>query len=197
MPPGRRADAAPVGNLTVRPLSIAAVMVITPRRRGDGRGYFFESYRADDLARVGIAATFVQDNHAMSAQAGTIRGLHFQVPPKAQAKLVRVLKGSIFDVALDLRRGSLTYGQWVAATLTAEGGEQIFVPRGFAHGYCTLEPDTEVAYKISDFYAPEHEAGIAWNDPRIGIDWPLGGAEPILSEKDARLPRLADARLDP
>ncbi len=127
----------------------------------------------------------------MSARKGTIRGLHFQVPPEPQAKLVRVLKGAIFDVAVDLRQGSQTYGQWCAATLTAEGAEQLFIPRGFAHGFCTLEADTEIAYKVDGFYAPTCDAGLRWNDPDIGIAWPIGQADAMLSEKDAKLPGFA------
>ena len=123
-----------------------------------------------------------------------MRGLHFQRPPHAQAKLVRVLKGAIFDVAIDLRRGSPTFGRWCGATLTAEEGNQLFVPRGFAHAFCTLEPDTEVAYKVDDYYAPECDAGLIWNDPDIGIDWPVAAEEAVLSEKDARLPRLGRLR---
>ena len=134
----------------------------------------------------------MQDNQAFSAQRGTLRGLHFQRPPEPQAKLIRVLRGSIFDVAVDLRIGSPTYGHWVGETLTAEGGEQLFVPRGFAHGYCTLEPNTEVAYKVDGFYAPECDAGLAWNDPTIGITWPIAPEEAILSDKDKRLPAFAD-----
>jgi len=135
----------------------------------------------------------VQDNASYSREAGTIRGLHYQRPPAAQAKLVRVVRGRVLDVAVDLRRGSPSYGRFVAVELTAEGGEQLFVPVGFAHGFCALEPDTEVAYKVSDFYAPQHEAGVIWNDPDIGIEWPLAGGEPVLSDKDTRLPRLAES----
>ena len=183
--------------LEISGLAIVEVKLIRPPRFEDSRGWLFESWNRRTFAACGIDMDFVQDNGSFSRMRGTIRGLHYQNAPRAQAKLVRAVRGSIFDVAVDLRRSSPTFGRFAAATLTAESGEQMFVPAGFAHGFCTLELDTEVAYKISDFYAPEHEAGIAWNDPQIGIDWPLGGAEPILSEKDARLPRLADARLDP
>ena len=173
-------------------LEIAAVKLIRPRRFGDHRGYFVETWNRRRLAEAGIAVDFVQDNASYSKDTGTIRGLHFQRPPAAQAKLVRVVRGAVFDVAVDLRAGSKSFGRAVGATLTAAGGEQLFVPIGFAHGFCTLEPDTEVAYKVSDFYAPEHDAGIAWDDPDIQVPWPLRDAAPVLSDKDLRLPRLAD-----
>ncbi|MBM6592860.1 dTDP-4-dehydrorhamnose 3,5-epimerase [Microvirga pudoricolor] len=175
-------------SLTVRQTAISDVLVLVPRRFGDARGWFVETYSTRAYESLLGDVTFVQDNQAFSAQAGTLRGLHFQAPPEPQAKLVRVLRGSIFDVAVDLRRGSPTYGQWVGETLTGEGGEQIFVPRGFAHGYCTLEPDTEVAYKVDGFYAPSCDGGIQWDDPAIGIDWPITAAEAVLSDKDKGLP---------
>ena len=156
------------------------------------RGWFSETYSTRAFSDLLGGTVFVQDNQAFSAQRGTLRGLHFQRPPEPQAKLVRVLRGSIFDVAVDLRVGSPTYGHWVGETLTAEGGEQLFVPRGFAHGYCTLEPNTEVAYKVDGFYAPECDAGLAWNDPMIGIAWPIAPRRRILSDKDKRLPAFAD-----
>jgi dTDP-4-dehydrorhamnose 3,5-epimerase len=185
-------EGATMSHLTVKPLGIPAVKLLIPRRFGDHRGWFTETYstRAFDQALGGTV--FVQDNQAFSAQRGTLRGLHFQNPPEPQAKLVRVVRGSIFDVAVDIRFGSPTYGRWVGEILTAHGGEQLFVPRGFAHGYCTLEPDTEVAYKVDGFYAPACDAGLAWNDPTIGIEWPIAADEVILSEKDKRLPALAD-----
>lgn len=178
--------------LDITPLEIDAVKLIRPPRFGDARGYFVETWNRKTFAEAGIDIDFVQDNCSLSANPGTIRGLHFQRPPAPQDKLVRVLSGRVLDVAVDLRSGSETYGRHVAAELTAEGGEQLLVPVGFAHAFCTLEPDTEVAYKVSGLYSPEHDAGIIWNDPDIGIDWPLGGREPTLSEKDAKLPRLAD-----
>jgi dTDP-4-dehydrorhamnose 3,5-epimerase len=150
-----------------------------------------ETFSRKDFERLGIGAEFVQDNQSLSVRRGTVRGLHFQRPPHPQAKLVRVLKGAIFDVAIDLRRGSPTFGRWCGATLTAAESEQIFVPRGFAHAFCTLEPDTQVAYKVDDYYAPECDAGVIWNDPDIGIDWPITADEAVLSKKDAKLPRLA------
>ncbi|MBM6582756.1 dTDP-4-dehydrorhamnose 3,5-epimerase [Microvirga sp. BT689] len=179
-------------NLIVRQTDIPEVICLTPRRFGDARGWFSETYSTRAFSDVLGDVTFIQDNQAFSAQKGTLRGLHFQRPPEAQAKLIRVLRGSIFDVAVDLRIGSPTYGHWVGETLTAEGGEQLFVPHGFAHGYCTLEPNTEVAYKVDGFYAPECDAGLAWNDPMIGITWPVEPEEAILSDKDKRLPSFAD-----
>lgn len=174
------------------PLAIPAVVLIRPKKFGDARGYFMETYSTEAFAAAGIDAVFVQDNQSLSAARGVVRGLHFQAPPAAQAKLVRVLKGAIFDVAVDIRVGSPSYGKWCAATLTAEGAEQLFVPRGFAHGFCTLEPDTEVVYKVDGPYAPGAEGGIAWNDPTLAIDWPVAAAEAQLSGKDTVLPRFAD-----
>lgn len=174
------------------PLSIAGVLLLKPEKISDARGYFVEAYSRRHYAAFGIDCEFVQDNQAFSARRGTVRGLHFQVPPDPQAKLVRVLRGSIFDVAVDIRRNSPTYGRWCGATLTADQGEQMFVPRGFAHAYCTLLPDTEVAYKVDGYYAPACDAGIMWNDPAIGIEWPIAPNEAILSAKDAELPRLAE-----
>jgi dTDP-4-dehydrorhamnose 3,5-epimerase len=143
------------------------------------------------MRAAGLSDPFVQDNQAYNARKGTVRGLHFQTAPHAQGKLVRVLKGAIYDVAVDVRPGSATYGRWVAAELTAAGGEQLFVPRGFAHGYCTLEDETELFYKVDGQYAPELEGGVAWDDPDLAIAWPLAGA-PVLSDKDRKLPRLKD-----
>jgi len=176
---------------TITPLAIAEVLLITPKRHGDARGWFAETWSRKALAAGGISPQFVQDNQAFSARKGTLRGLHFQKAPSAQGKLVRVLKGSIFDVAVDIRPGSATYGKWVGATLTAEVGEQIWVPRGFAHGYVTTAPDSEIFYKVDGDYAPELEGGLIWNDPDLGIDWPVDG-EPVLSDKDKVLPRLKD-----
>jgi dTDP-4-dehydrorhamnose 3,5-epimerase len=179
-------------SLTIRKTAIADVVLFVPRRFGDSRGWFTETYSSRAFAPAIGDVVFIQDNQAFSAQRGTLRGLHFQKPPEAQAKLIRVLRGSIFDVAVDIRTGSPTYGRWVGETLTAEGGEQLFVPRGFAHGYCTLEPDTEVAYKVDGTYAPASEGGLIWNDPTIGVAWPVGPGEVILSDKDLVLPALAD-----
>ncbi|MFG1288829.1 dTDP-4-dehydrorhamnose 3,5-epimerase [Xanthobacter versatilis] len=172
-------------------LDLPEVILVTPRRFGDARGYFSETYVKPLYAANGIVADFVQDNESLSALPGTVRGLHMQAPPFAQAKLVRVLSGAIFDVAVDVRKGSPTYGRWAGARLTAEGGEQLFVPQGFAHGFCTLAPDTRVAYKVDAFYDRASECGIIWNDPALAIDWRFTG-ETILSEKDQILPRLKD-----
>jgi dTDP-4-dehydrorhamnose 3,5-epimerase len=177
-------------NFSAERLSIPDVILIRVRQFFDSRGRFFETYREADFAELGIECQFVQDNQAVSTQLGTIRGLHFQSPPHAQAKLVRVLRGAVYDAAVDLRSDSPTYGKWCGARLTADGGEQIFVPRGFAHGYCTLEPDTVVAYKVDGYYAPPSEAGLIWNDPEIGIDWTIPALSVLVSDKDRKLPSL-------
>lgn len=168
----------------VEKLSIPEVLLITPRRHGDQRGFFSETFRADLFRDLGIDATFVQDNHSRSSQRGVLRGLHFQIPPKAQGKLVRCTRGSIFDVAVDIRKGSPSYGRHVSAIISAENWAQVWVPAGFAHGFCTLEPDCEVIYKVTDYYAAELEVGIAFDDPALAIQWPVPAAEAILSAKD-------------
>ena len=168
------------------------VILIVPKRFEDSRGWFSETWHREKFRDLGVDVDFVQDNQSLSRPAGVVRGLHFQTPPDGQAKLVRCVRGRIRDVAVDVRRGSPTFGQWVAAELTAERGEQLFVPVGFAHGFITLEPDTEVAYKVSAPYAPQSDGGIAWNDPMIGVDWQSPVALPIVSEKDAALPHLND-----
>lgn len=173
-------------------LDLEGVVLLRPRRFADSRGYFVETYNERTFLAAGITAKFVQDNQSYSVKRGTIRGLHFQLPPAAQAKLVRVLRGSVYDVAVDLRVGSPGYGRWVGETLTAEGGEQLFVPRGFAHAFCTLEPDAVVAYKVDDFYAPASDSGLIWNDPALAIDWPVAAQDVVLSDKDLKLGRLAD-----
>jgi dTDP-4-dehydrorhamnose 3,5-epimerase len=178
--------------MDVKTASIPSVLLLKPRYFHDARGFFVETYNARAASTAGLTAEFVQDNQALSLKRGTVRALHFQVTPNVQAKLVRVLRGSVYDVAVDLRAGSPSYGRWVAATLTAQGGEQIFVPRGFAHGYCTLEADTEVAYKVDNYYAPECERGLAWDDPTLDIPWPVSAADAVLSDKDRKLPRFAD-----
>ncbi len=174
------------------PLAIPEVILVKPPRIGDARGYFCETYARPRFAAAGIAADFVQDNESGSARVGTVRGLHLQAPPFAQAKLLRVLAGAVFDVAVDVRKGSPTYGRWVGERLTAEGGEQLFVPHGFAHGFCTLAPDTRVAYKVDAVYDRDSEAGILWNDPDLAIDWTIDAAAAFLSDKDKILPRLKD-----
>ena len=179
-----------MGNFSSERLLVPGVLLVRVRKFADSRGYFLETFRKHDFAEIGVDCDFVQDNQAFSTQPGTVRGLHFQVPPHAQAKLVRVLRGAVFDVAVDLRRGSSTYGKWCGARLTADGGEQIFVPRGFAHGYSTLEPDTAVAYKVDAYYAPQSEAGLIWNDPAIDIDWSIPAEDVLVSDKDAKLPSL-------
>lgn len=173
-------------------LKLPGVILVKPRRFSDARGYFSETYNEKTFRAAGITAHFVQDNQSLSTQRGTIRGLHFQLPPAAQGKLVRVLQGSVYDVAVDLRVGSPTYSRWEGATLTAEGGEQIYVPRGFAHAFCTLEPDTVVAYKVDEFYAPASDSGLIWNDPTLAIEWPVAANEVVLSDKDKKLGRFAD-----
>ncbi len=174
-------------------LAIPDVVLLRPKRHGDARGYFVESFNARTFAReVGIEVAFVQDNEALSAQPGTLRGLHFQKDPHAQGKLVRVLRGAILDVAVDIRVGSPSFGRHVSARLDAAEGAQLWVPAGFAHGYCTLEPDTMVAYKVTDFYSPADDGGILWNDPALGIAWPLPPGGAVLSDKDTRLPLLKD-----
>lgn len=177
--------------MQIRSLTIPDVRVLIPGKFGDHRGFFSEVYNRRTLAEAGIAIDFVQDNHSRSAFRGTVRGLHFQTPPHAQDKLVRVVRGSVFDVAVDLRRSSPTYGRHVSVVLTAQAWNQILVPVGFAHGFMTLEPDTEVVYKVSDFYAPDHDEGLRWNDPALGIEWPIAEDEAVLSEKDRRQPGFA------
>ncbi|GMM91811.1 dTDP-4-dehydrorhamnose 3,5-epimerase [Qipengyuania sp. MTN3-11] len=174
------------------PAMPSPVQLIHPTRHGDARGWFTETYNAERFAKLGIVCTFMQDNHSLSAQPHTLRGLHFQTPPHAQDKLVRCIRGRIFDVAVDVRNGSPTFGRWVGTELSAENGDQLFIPAGFAHGFVTLEPQCEVVYKCSALYAPEHDGGIIWDDPDIAIAWPIPvGAAPELSAKDQRLPRLA------
>ena len=168
--------------------------LIKPKMIGDSRGYFMEAFKADWFRENIADVTFVQDNQSLSAQTGTIRGLHYQKDPVPQGKLVRCLKGSIFDVAVDIRKGSDTFGQWVGATLTAAGGEQLWVPEGFAHGFCTLEPDAEVFYKVTNPYSQPHDAGIAFDDPEIGIEWPIELSKAVLSDKDKVQPKLASLR---
>lgn len=181
--------------MKIEAMAIADVKLITPRIFRDGRGFFSETWNARTLAEHGIDARFVQDNHAMSADKGTLRGLHFQRAPMAQDKLVRVTRGAVFDVAVDIRPGSPTFGRHVSAILSADNWTQIWVPKGFAHGYVTLEPGTEVVYKVTEYYAPAHDAGIAWDDPALAIDWPAARGAVILSEKDQRQPLLAAANL--
>ena len=174
-------------------MNISKPTLFKTQRHGDHRGFFAETYSRRKYTELGIDVEFVQDNHSLSREVGTLRGLHFQSPPHAQAKLVRCGRGAIFDVAVDIRRGSPTYGAWEGYELSAENGEQLYVPVGFAHGFVTLEPDSEIVYKCSDYYAPETEGAVLWNDPNIGIDWPID-ADPILSGKDATAPLLSDLK---
>ncbi len=167
-------------------------VLIETRRFGDDRGWFSETYSARSFPAQGVEGDFCQDNHSMSRPVGVLRGLHFQAPPHAQAKLVRCVRGRIWDVAVDVRKGSPTFAQWVAAELSAANGRQLYVPVGFAHGFVTLDPDTEVVYKVTDFYAPECDGGLIWNDPDLALPWPVPADGPILSDKDGKLPRLAD-----
>lgn len=172
--------------------SLPEVKLITPRRFGDQRGFFSEIYNRRALAEIGVAAEFIQENHAYSADVGTLRGLHFQSPPATQTKLLRVLRGAILDVCVDLRHGSPNYGKHVMVEMTAENGQQILCPQGFAHGLLTLKPHTEIAYKVDAYYAPELDLGVRFDDPDLAIDWPLPEEKLILSEKDRNQPWLRD-----
>ncbi|OWU66746.1 dTDP-4-dehydrorhamnose 3,5-epimerase [Roseovarius sp. 22II1-1F6A] len=172
--------------------TLPGLLLIEPRRFGDHRGFFAETYNRQAYEAHGITTDWVQDNHSLSATPGTLRGLHFQAPPNAQAKLVRCGRGRLFDVVVDLRRGSPTFGQWEGFELSAENGHQLLIPVGFAHGFVTRERDTEIVYKCSDYYAPETEGAVVWDDPDVGIDWGFEGTAPILSDKDRAAPRLKD-----
>lgn len=178
--------------MDVRELALDGVLLITPRRHGDDRGFFSEVYNARDLAAAGVELEFVQDNHAHTVHAGTVRGLHFQIPPHPVAKLVRVSTGAIFDVVVDVRAGSPSFGRHLAVELTAEDGQQLLVPVGYAHGYCTLVPDTDVVYKVTDYWSPDVDVGFRWNDPAVGIDWPVDEENAVLSDRDRSLPLLAE-----
>ncbi|CAM3556202.1 dTDP-4-dehydrorhamnose 3,5-epimerase [Marinicrinis lubricantis] len=169
------------------------VLLVEAPVYGDHRGFFTESYNQKQFIDAGIEMAFVQDNHSLSAEAGTLRGLHFQHPPKAQTKLVRVLTGAIYDVVVDLRKESATYGQWEGFILSESNKRQLLVPKGFAHGFCTLVHHTQVFYKVDEYYSSEHDSGILWNDPDLRITWPID--RPVLSEKDGQLPTLSEAQL--
>jgi len=184
--------ASAVPSFQVMQTEIADVKLIVPRIHRDHRGFFSETYNKADLAALHMNLEFVQDNHSLSVECGVVRGLHFQVPPFEQDKLVRVIRGSVFDVAVDIRSGSPTYGKHVARIISAADWNQFLVPVGFAHGFCTLEPNTEVIYKVTNYYSPDHDRGVLWNDPDLGIAWPIGDTEAILSEKDRALPRFSD-----
>jgi dTDP-4-dehydrorhamnose 3,5-epimerase len=178
--------------MRVTPTALPDVKLIVSKKFEDDRGFFVESYNQRALAGQGLETVFVQDNHSLSRQVGTVRGLHFQTAPFAQDKLIQVIRGSIFDVAVDIRTGSPSFGRHVAVTLTAAEPSQMLIPIGFAHGFCTLEPNTEVMYKVSAGYSREHDMGIYWNDPALGIEWPVATDAAVLSDKDKKNPVLAD-----
>ena len=178
--------------MQVEKTPLSGVLLITPRRFGDSRGFFAEVWNRRVAAEAGVDVDFVQDNQSLSAQKGTVRGLHFQAPPRAQAKLVRCGRGAVWDVAVDARKGSPTYGQWTGAELSAENGCQLYIPMGFLHGFSTLTDDAELLYKCSDYYAPEADGAVRFDSPSLGIDWKLDGVSPTLSEKDVAAPDFAD-----
>lgn len=191
----RPAEGLERDHMQVERTALADVLILTPRRFGDDRGFFCETWNREVLAQAGITNDFVQDNQSLSAQKGTVRGLHFQTPPKAQAKLVRCGRGALRDVAVDLRAGSPQFGQWVAVDLTEENGRQLLVPAGFAHGFVTLTDNTEILYKCDNPYAPDCDRALQFDDPALGIDWGITREDAILSEKDAAAPALADLDL--
>lgn len=176
--------------MQVTQTTLSGVLIIEPVRHGDHRGFLSESWSRQRMADHGVEIDFVQDNHSLSRQVGTVRGFHFQSPPHAQDKLVRCGRGRLFDVAVDIRVGSPTYGHWVGAELSFENGKQLLVPKGFLHGFMTLEPDTEIIYKCSDYYAPECDGAVHWDN--CGVDWPIDVVKPVLSDKDSAAPRLSD-----
>lgn len=176
--------------LDVQPTALLGVLILTPARHGDPRGFFSESWNRQRMLDAGIEIDFVQDNHSMSAKVGTVRGLHFQSPPHAQDKLVRCGRGALYDVAVDIRRGSPTYGNWIGVELSFENGKQLLVPAGFLHGFVTRAPDTEIVYKCSDYYAPECDGAVLWNS--CGVDWGIAPCDALLSDKDAKAPALAN-----
>ncbi|GIP47365.1 dTDP-4-dehydrorhamnose 3,5-epimerase [compost metagenome] len=179
--------------MRMSPLKLQGAALLEPVVHGDHRGFFMESYNDSVMKKLGMTIDFVQDNQSLSAEPGVLRGMHYQLYPKAQTKLIRVLTGAIYDVILDLRRSSPTYGQWVGVILSEHNKRQLLVPKGFAHGFCTLVPNTQVFYKVDEYYSPECDRGILWNDPALSIDWPV--SEPLLSEKDRRHPTFAEAEL--
>ena len=176
--------------MQVEKTELEGVLILTPQRHGDARGFFCESWNRERMADAGIKTDFVQDNHSLSAATGTLRGLHFQAPPHAQAKLVRCGRGAFFDVAVDIRRGSPSYGHWIGVDISYENGRQLYIPQGFLHGFATRAPQTEIIYKCSDYYAPECDGAVRFDS--LGIDWKLDGIEPVLSPKDAAAPAFAD-----
>jgi dTDP-4-dehydrorhamnose 3,5-epimerase len=172
--------------------AIEEVKLIKPVRHTDSRGFFSEVFKESELRKHAIDIVFVQDNHSLSVSRGVVRGLHFQIAPFAQAKLLRVIAGSVFDVAVDIRDGSPSFGRHIAVVLSATDWNQIFIPEGFAHGYCTLEPNTEVLYKVNAYYSPEHDRGLLWNDPALGITWPVSADEALVSDRDSKHPILSN-----
>ena len=178
--------------MEIHPLALPEVLLITPIKHGDDRGFFSETFSRRRLAEAGFDKPFVQDNHSLSGKRGILRGLHFQRAPHAQDKLVRVTRGAVFDVAVDVRRGSPSFGRWVGAELSADNWRQMLVPAGFAHGFLTLTDTAEVLYKVTDDYAPEAEGGLAWDDPEIGVDWPMAKSDIITNDRDCRWPKLSD-----
>lgn len=180
--------------MKVIPLQIKGAFILEPVVHGDNRGFFMESYNEEVMQKAGVNFQFIQDNQSLSAEVGVLRGLHYQLNPKAQTKLIRVLTGVIYDVIVDIRRSSPTFGQWVGVILSEYNKRQLLVPKGFAHGFCTLVPNTQVLYKVDEYYSPENDRGILWNDPALGIDWPV--SSPVLSDKDQRHPLLKDAELN-
>lgn len=175
-------------------LELCGAALLEPAVHGDNRGFFMESFNEETMHKLGIGHDFIQDNHSLSAEVGVLRGLHYQLNPKAQTKLIRVISGAIYDVILDIRRNSQTFGQWRGYILSEYNKRQLLVPKGFAHGFCTLVPNTQVLYKVDEYYSPEHDRGILWNDPALGIDWPV--TNPVLSDKDQRHPLLKDSELN-
>ncbi|GAB6927485.1 dTDP-4-dehydrorhamnose 3,5-epimerase [Paenibacillus sp. JCM 10914] len=180
--------------MNVTPLKLPDAFVLEPVVHGDYRGFFMESYNGSLFNQQGITYNFIQDNQSLSAEAGVLRGLHYQLNPKAQTKLIRVLSGAIYDVIVDIRKSSPTFGQWVGVILSEHNHRQLLVPKGFAHGFCTLVPNTQVLYKVDEYYSPDNDRGILWNDSALGIDWPT--SNPILSDKDQRHPLLKDAEMN-
>lgn len=175
-------------------LKLQGAALLEPVVHGDHRGFFMESYNHSEMKKLGLTIDFIQDNQSLSAEPGVLRGLHYQLQPKAQTKLIRVLSGAIYDVILDIRRNSPTFGQWVGVILSEHNKRQLLVPKGFAHGFCTLVSNTQVFYKVDEYYSPEQDRGILWNDPALNIDWPV--SEPLLSEKDRRHPTFAEAEMN-
>lgn len=178
--------------MQIESLGLPGVSLVTAKKLGDARGFFSETFRSDLFACAGGDSVFLQDNHVRSTQRGVVRGLHFQIPPHAQGKLIRCIRGGILDVAVDIRKGSPTYGRHVAVELSADNWQQLWIPPGFAHGYATLTDDCEVIYKVTNYYEPACDRGITWDDPALGIDWRISSSEAILSDKDRKQPRLAD-----